>query len=136
LISDGIIALGGGSGGDGGPTAESVSSSAQHAASAATAKTETREWPSGAVREPMSRFKLRQALWSADWLAFIPARPTCQHGAGSISGEISTLQKKLLNIMADYAERVDKWNIQLISEYLAILAISGEYLADTRSEIS
>ena len=62
LISDGIIALGGGSGGDGGPTAESVSSSAQHAASAATAKTETREWPSGAVREPMSRLRLRHAF--------------------------------------------------------------------------
>jgi len=61
LISDGIIALGGGSGGDGGPTAESVSSSAQHAASAATAKTETREWPSGAVREPMSRLRLSHA---------------------------------------------------------------------------
>ena len=29
-----------------------------------------------------------------------------------------TLQKKRVNIIADYAKDVDKWNIQLISGYL------------------
>jgi hypothetical protein len=35
------------------------------------------------------------------------------------AGDARALQKKLVNIKADYAKGVDKWNIQLISDNLA-----------------
>ena len=54
----------------------------------------------------------------------------CGPQAAAAPNARAALQKNLVNIKADYAERVDKWNIHLIPRYSADSALSS--IADKR----